>query len=43
MIPPRHETDRLDTALQPAFLSRTDTSELKRGLLGYFYRERPVR
>lgn len=34
---------RLDAALQPAFLSRDDTSENKRGMLGYFYRERPVR
>lgn len=26
-------------ALQPAFLTRADTSENKRALLGYFYRE----
>jgi Protein of unknown function (DUF3396) len=32
---------RLDAALQPAFLSRDETPEMKRGLLGYFYRERP--
>jgi hypothetical protein len=34
---------RLDAALQPAFLSRDETSENKRDMLGYFYRERPVR
>jgi hypothetical protein len=34
---------RLDAALQPAFISRDETTELKRGMLGYFYRERPVR
>jgi hypothetical protein len=32
---------RLDEALRPAFLSREDTPEIKRGMLGYFYRERP--
>ncbi len=32
---------RLDEALRPAFLSRDDTPEMKRGMLGYFYRERP--
>jgi hypothetical protein len=32
---------RLDEALRPAFLSREATSEFKRGMLGYFYRERP--
>ena len=33
---------RLHTALQPAFLSRSETPERKRDLLGYFYRERSV-
>jgi Protein of unknown function (DUF3396) len=32
---------RLDEALQPAFISRDETSEGKRGMLSYFYRERP--
>ncbi len=32
---------RLDDALRPAFLSRDETPEMKRGMLGYFYRERP--
>jgi hypothetical protein len=32
---------RLHTALRPAFLSREETPENKRGMLGYFYRERP--
>jgi len=32
---------RLDEALRPAFLSRDETPEMKRGMLGYFYRERP--
>jgi hypothetical protein len=32
---------RLDEALRPAFLSREETPEFKRGMLGYFYRERP--
>ena len=32
---------RLDEALQPAFIAREQTSEMKRGMLGYFYRERP--
>jgi len=32
---------RLDEALQPAFLAREHTTELMRGMLGYFYRERP--
>ncbi len=32
---------RLDEALRPAFLSRDETAENKRGMLGYFYRERP--
>ena len=32
---------RLDEALRPAFLSREGTAENKRGMLGYFYRERP--
>ena len=32
---------RLDEALRPAFLSHEETPELKRGMLGYFYRERP--
>jgi hypothetical protein len=32
---------RLDEALQPAFLSREHTTQLMRGMLGYFYRERP--
>jgi hypothetical protein len=31
---------RVDAALQPAFLSRDETSEGKRQMLGYFYRER---
>jgi hypothetical protein len=31
---------RLHAALQPAFLSRSETPERKRELLGYFYRER---
>ena len=31
----------LDAALQPAFLSRDQMPETMRGLLGYFYRERP--
>jgi hypothetical protein len=26
---------------RPAFLSRDETPEMKRGMLGYFYRERP--
>jgi hypothetical protein len=32
---------RVDEALRPAFLSRDETPENKRGMLGYFYRERP--
>lgn len=32
---------RLDAALQPALLSREQTTETMRGMLGYFYRERP--
>jgi len=32
---------RLDEALQPAFIAREQASEIKRGMLGYFYRERP--
>jgi hypothetical protein len=32
---------RLDEALQPAFISRDQTTEVKGGMLGYFYRERP--
>jgi hypothetical protein len=32
---------RLDEALRPAFLSREAISANKRGMLGYFYRERP--
>jgi len=32
---------RLDEALQPAFLVREQMTETKRGMLGYFYRERP--
>jgi hypothetical protein len=32
---------RLHAALQPAFLSRSETPERKRDLLGYFYREGP--
>jgi hypothetical protein len=32
---------RLDEALRPAFLSREETPPIKRGMLGYFYRERP--
>lgn len=32
---------RLDEALQPAFISREQTAETMRGMLGYFYRERP--
>ena len=32
---------RLTEALQPAFLSREQTAETMRGMLGYFYRERP--
>ena len=32
---------RLDEALQPAFISREQATEMKRGMLGYFYRERP--
>jgi hypothetical protein len=32
---------RLDEALQPAFISREQTTEMMRGMLGYFYRERP--
>jgi hypothetical protein len=39
----RERFSRLDAALQPAFISRDETSENKRGMLGYFYRERPVR
>ena len=31
----------MHTALQPAFLSRSETPERKRDLLGYFYREHP--
>jgi hypothetical protein len=31
---------RLHAALQPAFLSREETSDNKRAMLGYFYRER---
>jgi hypothetical protein len=31
---------RVPAALQPAFLSRENTSENKRPMLGYFYRER---
>jgi hypothetical protein len=31
----------LDEALRPAFLSREETPPIKRGMLGYFYRERP--
>jgi hypothetical protein len=31
---------QLHDALQPAFLSREETPENKRGMLGYFYRER---
>jgi hypothetical protein len=30
---------QLHHALQPAFLSRAETPENKRGMLGYFYRE----
>ena len=33
---------RLHAALQPALLSRDETPEGKRALLGYFYREHPV-
>lgn len=33
---------RLHGALQPAFLSREETSANKRAMLGYFYRERPA-
>jgi hypothetical protein len=33
---------RLHAALQPAFLSREETSNNKRAMLGYFYRERPA-
>jgi hypothetical protein len=29
-------------ALQPAFISREETTEFIRGMLGYFYRERPL-
>jgi len=32
---------RLDEAIQPAFISREQSTEMKRGMLGYFYRERP--
>lgn len=32
---------RLDEALQPAFISREQATEMKGGMLGYFYRERP--
>jgi hypothetical protein len=32
---------RLDEALQPIFIAREQVSEMKRGMLGYFYRERP--
>jgi hypothetical protein len=37
----RERFARLHTALQPAFLSLEQISENKRGMLGYFYRERP--
>ncbi len=33
---------RLDEALQPAFLAREQMTEMVRGMLGYFYRERPA-
>ena len=36
----RERFSRLDNALQPAFISRDAMSETKRGMLGYFYRER---
>jgi hypothetical protein len=36
----RERFAKLHGALQPAFLSREDTPENKRGMLGYFYRER---
>jgi hypothetical protein len=32
---------RVDEALQPAFISRDQTTEMKRDMLGYFFRERP--
>ena len=32
---------RLDAALQPALISREQTTDMMRGMLGYFYRERP--
>jgi hypothetical protein len=32
---------RVHTALQPAFLSYQQTTEMQRPLLSYFYRERP--
>lgn len=33
---------RLDEALQPAFIPREGTTETKRDMLSYFYRERPA-
>jgi hypothetical protein len=36
----RERFAKLHGALQPAFLSREETPENKRGMLGYFYRER---
>lgn len=44
-LPEDREENRLrflqvHAALQPAFLSREETSENKRQMLGYFYRER---
>ena len=35
----RARFERLEAALRPAFLSREETPENKRALLGYFYRE----
>jgi hypothetical protein len=32
---------RLDEPLQPAFIAREQTTDMMRGMLGYFYRERP--
>lgn len=37
----REQFARLHTALRPAFLSREAMSDNRRGMLGYFYRERP--
>ena len=36
----RDRFPRLHAAVQPAFLSREETSDNKRAMLGHFYRER---